>query len=433
MSRQLLPQALDLVRNPAHSGAVAGLCFLADCVLTAGVLWKIPCTYLVAAPTFHTLHCIHSQSHRSYRGKKRMIHMSKLLHSPTAVLSSLLVQTTVADSSIHIQTPRLTGVPTCSRSRSSSQASATTCASSVTPGRWSIPPRTFGSIAPYVPARRRATVCVPIAGAEQAAAFGVCAAPVQRLFRGVVSGGRGGVLAAAPMGSGQRGIQSRGWCEDGAVAGTASSWRGVMASSGQRQSVEFGGDHGAGADHACVSVSCDVSPQLCGSCVRVHAPVLVQVDGELAVRRGGSLSLARILFRIAGGPYRVTGVLRRDSMAAPVPSLPPEGHPADPPAPASGRPGPDLTTCDARFRADQHPHRYHRRLLVCEKLTLPVLRVHCLVHAVSAVAQRTTSGPHLRRLGGTGMGVERVPELRHLLDGGRGLFSLHGRQHMGRH
>nr|XP_023907866.1 dol-P-Man:Man(5)GlcNAc(2)-PP-Dol alpha-1,3-mannosyltransferase-like [Quercus suber] len=44
MSRQLLPQALDLVRNPAHSGAVAGLCFLADCVLTAGVVWKIPYT-----------------------------------------------------------------------------------------------------------------------------------------------------------------------------------------------------------------------------------------------------------------------------------------------------------------------------------------------------------------------------------------------------
>nr|POE46734.1 dol-p-man:man(5)glcnac(2)-pp-dol alpha-1,3-mannosyltransferase [Quercus suber] len=81
----------------------------------------------------------------------------------------------------------------------------------------------------------------------------------------------------------------------------------------------------------------------------------------------------------------------------------------------------------------QHPHLGRHRLLVCEKPTLPILRVHRVVDAVPPVAERATSGAHLHRLGGAGMGLERVSQHRRLLDGGRGMPRFHRRQHLGRH
>ena len=59
---------------------------------------------------------------------------------------------------------------------------------------------------------------------------------------------------------------------------------------------------------------------------------------------------------------------------------------------------------------------------MCTEPPLPVLFIYCLVHTVPAMESWSACYPHIRSVGSTGVGMERVSEYRSEFESGGGVF-----------
>ena len=72
--------------------------------------------------------------------------------------------------------------------------------------------------------------------------------------------------------------------------------------------------------------------------------------------------------------------------------------------------GADFKKGDTSVHSDRYPICDHHRLSVREEPALPILRLHCLVDPVTAVAERAAPGAGMSCMGCAGMGVERLSQ-----------------------
>lgn len=156
-------------------------------------------------------------------------------------------------------------------------------------------------------------------------------------------------------------------------------------------------------------------------CFRAEPRVHVQVDGQLAFRWGRSLPFARLLARTARPPCRAAARLLALSLAEAGRHLAVRRETHAPATAVEARTGTHFTSRDARICHDHGADCDDDRLPVREESALPVLRLHCLVDAVSAVAGGAASSGRVCDLGGAGGGLERVSEHRSELHGRCGM------------
>lgn len=153
------------------------------------------------------------------------------------------------------------------------------------------------------------------------------------------------------------------------------------------------------------------------------------MDSKLALCRRRNILVSRVLTRPLSRSrqsawplyhYEMASLLRRRSYRA--------ARPATVPASA----GQHLKESDTRLHPEDRSLRRHHWLSMRPDTALPVLYIYRLVHAISSLAEWSSSGADLCYLVGTGVGVERLSQYQNELDGGCRLSHTHRREYMAR-
>lgn len=141
--------------------------------------------------------------------------------------------------------------------------------------------------------------------------------------------------------------------------------------------------------------------------IRILQAFLVQMDGQLEVRGRRPVSVGRLLPLAADRACCASGILRHYKMAA---CSDPGVLEAAKPSTCKQGSSHDRSKSNARLCAHVDSQRDDDRLSLCKKPALPILRVHCLVYALLALARRLTSNPDIRGLGCGRVGLECLPK-----------------------
>lgn len=151
-----------------------------------------------------------------------------------------------------------------------------------------------------------------------------------------------------------------------------------------------------------------VSTELSVSSIRVDSPILIQVDRELALRGGRDVLIEAILDRTVGRTYHSASGIPHNEMAQASQRLPSGCPPATTASPNRDQASQDCQSSYTGLHHDQHSFSNYYRMSLRQEPPLPVLRIHCLVHAISAVAKRSASSVDLRNVDSPRVGLERL-------------------------
>lgn len=167
--------------------------------------------------------------------------------------------------------------------------------------------------------------------------------------------------------------------------------------------------------------------------VRVLTGLHVQVDCQLEIRRGGDIPQQAVLIRVDWHASDVAIYVRRWSMVETFRLDGPRGDQQLLHSSVERGASSHCSQSDTRLYPDLHPLSHPHRLPLCEKLALPVLRLHHLVDAVLAVAEWDEPGVDICRVHGAGVGMECVSQHKRQFDGGCCLFGSDCRKYMDTH
>jgi hypothetical protein len=164
--------------------------------------------------------------------------------------------------------------------------------------------------------------------------------------------------------------------------------------------------------------------------LRVQPRVSLQMDRQLALRFRGDFSITSLCSRTVGPQRPFTRLVRRNALDQAfqtlAPSIPQNHHAA------SRTPGPGHhgQANHSQFRHDGNFDCHDNGHAMRPIAALPVLRLHCVEHAVFAVESRFPPHCPICALGRPRMGMERVSQYTNEFGDRRRSVGHHGRRRM---
>lgn len=134
------------------------------------------------------------------------------------------------------------------------------------------------------------------------------------------------------------------------------------------------------------------------------------MDRELALCRGRDVLIEAILDRTVSSARCPASGIPHNQVAKTSQCLPSGCPPTTSASSHRDQASQGCQSSHSRLHHDQRSLSNNHRMSLRQEPPLPILCIHCLVHALSAVAKRSASSVDLRNVDGPGMGLERLPE-----------------------